>query len=106
MNDWFGAHNIEAGGMQGLGIMHCCSGNGSRALYAAFYDILSYDEAGNTLKVNLLLNRASKWADIDSHIPYKGQVNIKVKRPVNLSVRIPGWVNIDLENYNEKSIDL
>jgi hypothetical protein len=44
------------------------------------------------LKVNLLLNRASRWADVDSYIPYQGRVDIKIKKPVDLSVRIAEWV--------------
>ena len=43
------------------------------------------------LRVNLLLNHASPWADIDSYIPYTGRVDVKIKQPVDLSVRIPEW---------------
>ena len=72
------------------GIMHCCTGNAARAIYYAWKNILSFDN--NVLKVNLLLNRASQWADIDSHIPYKGQVDIKIKEPCDqVAVRIPEW---------------
>ena len=39
--------------------------------------------------MNLLLNRASPWADVDSYVPYAGQVDIRVKRPVTL--RVPEW---------------
>ena len=44
------------------------------------------------VRVNLLLNRPSAEADVDSHIPYTGQVYAKVKEPVHLSMRIPEWV--------------
>jgi hypothetical protein len=30
--------------------------------------------------------------DVDSHIPYEGQVDVRVKQPVDLLVRIPEWV--------------
>jgi hypothetical protein len=82
-NDWYVGH--------GSGIMHCCTGNGTRAIYYLWDHILTH-EKGN-LRVNLLLNRASPWADVDSHIPYAGQVDVKVKQPVNLSIRIPEWVS-------------
>jgi hypothetical protein len=82
MNDWYVGH--------GSGIMHCCTGNAGRTLYQAWKSILSRD-AGR-LRVNLLLNRASRWADVESYIPYEGQVDIKVKEPVDLAVRIPEWV--------------
>ena len=41
------------------------------------------------------MNRASPWVDIDSHIPYAGQVDLKLKKAVNLRVRIPGWVVLE-----------
>ena len=74
----------------GLGIMHCCTGNATRALYYIWEHMLSYDK--DTLSVNLLLNRPSPWADVHSHIPYAGQVDVLVKKPCQLQVRIPEWV--------------
>ena len=81
-NDWYVG--------QGDGIMHCCTGNGTRALYYVWENILHHHDG--KLRVNLLMNRASPWADVDSHIPYTGQVDVKIKEPVDLSVRIPEWV--------------
>ena len=75
---------------QGSGFMHCCTGNGARAIYYVWENILTY--AGGKLSVNLLLNRASAWADVDSHIPYTGRVDVRIKQPVDLSIRIPEWV--------------
>lgn len=85
-NDWQGNH--ERG--RPSSIMHCCTGNGTRTIYYIWENILDYDNG--KLKINLLLNRASKWADINSHIPYTGQVDVKLKQEVNLSIRIPEWV--------------
>jgi len=79
-NDWAGSL---------LGLNGCCTGNGNRAWYHIWENILHHDQG--KLRVNLLLNRASKWADVDSHIPYTGQVDVKVKQPVALSMRIPEW---------------
>jgi hypothetical protein len=62
----------------------------TRALYWVWHRSLTC--ADGKLKVNLLLNRASQWADVGSYIPYQGRVDIKVKQPVELSVRIPEWV--------------
>jgi len=81
-NDWYG--DVWEG------IMHCCTGNSTRAIYFIWEKILTFDSG--KLKVNLLLNRASPWADVDSHIPYTGQVDVKIKQPVDLSIRIPEWV--------------
>ena len=68
---------------------HCCTVNGAKVLYWIWDRILTH-EAGR-LDVNLLLNRASPWADVDSYVPYAGQVDIRVKRPVTLRVRLPEW---------------
>jgi hypothetical protein len=77
----------------GLGIMHCCTGNATRALYYIWEHILHHQPG--QLRVNLLLNRASSWADMDSHLPYVGQVDVKIKQPVDLSIRLPAWVTPD-----------
>jgi hypothetical protein len=71
----------------------CCNGNCSRALYYAWESILRYDQGRQELKVNLMLNRTSPWADVDSYIPYTGRVEIKAKRPLaSLKVRTANWV--------------
>jgi hypothetical protein len=80
-NDWV----VKAG------IMHCCTGNGNRALYYVWQGILE-NNAGE-LRVNLLLNRASAWADIYSYVPYSGRVDLKIKASSKrVLVRAPEWV--------------
>lgn len=90
-NDWYGGNvhpcAVTSGG---TAIQHCCTFRSATAIYNVWNNILQY-ESGN-LRLNLLLNRASKWADVDSYIPYEGRVDVKIKRPLNLSVRIPEWV--------------
>lgn len=71
--------------------MHCCTGNGTQALYYAWEAITRF-ENGSAV-VNLLLNRAAPWMDIDSYLPYEGKVVIKNKKAQRISVRIPQWVN-------------
>lgn len=85
---WPAANDFFNG--QGSGIMHCCTGNGTRALYYVWEHILTYQDGD--LRVNLLMNRPSRWADIHSYIPYQGQVDIHVKLGCRLKVRIPEWV--------------
>lgn len=82
-NDWYVGN--------GCGIMQCCTVNGAIGLYWIWERILRYKEG--KLKVNLLLNRASPWADVESYIPYQGKLDIKIKVPCQLSVRIPEWVS-------------
>ena len=85
VNEW---HIPEAG----PGIMTCCLGNCTRALYYTWEGMIDY--VGRRLQVHLLLNRASPWADIDSHLPYTGRVDIRVKQPCDrISVRAPEWVS-------------
>jgi hypothetical protein len=73
------------------GIMHCCTGNATRALYYVWENIV--EAKGEKLQVNLLLNRASAWADVHSFIPYEGRVNVKMKRSCpSVRVRAPEWV--------------
>ncbi len=91
VNDWVSQDDWGTGQHLGMTIMNCCSGSGARGLYIVWRDMVEYKEG--RLRVNLLLNRASKWADIDSFIPYTGRVDVKTKRKLkNLEIRIPQWV--------------
>jgi hypothetical protein len=74
-----------------MNVSSCCTANGARALYYAWRSILTKKD--NLLRINLLLNRASAWADIDSHIPYRGQVDVYMKQPMRLQIRIPFYVD-------------
>ena len=88
INDWYPDwHGLNVGRFGWTG---CCLGNGARAIYYGWEAIL--DHRDGVLSVNLLLNRASKWADVNSHLPYTGKADINVKQDTKLSVRIPEWV--------------
>jgi hypothetical protein len=72
-------------------IMHCCMGNGTRAMYYVWQNIVSHKD--DELRVNLLLNHASAWADVYSQIPYQGKVEIKMKKACrDVRVRVPEWI--------------
>ena len=77
----------------GVNTCGCCLGNGGRSLFYAWDSIL--ESKGEDLRVNLLLNRASPWADLNSYLPYEGKIVLKMKRPQNVLVRIPSWTNWD-----------
>jgi DUF1680 family protein len=84
---WAGANEYAAW----LGVQHCCTGNASRGLYYVWQHMV--DHSGDDLKVNLLLNRASPWADVYSYVPYQGQVDLKMKKVCRaVRVRAPEWV--------------
>ncbi len=87
-NDWW---------VQGPGIMHCCTGNAARTLYYLWQHAL--EQRDGCLRVHLLLNRASRWADVYSHIPYRGRVDVKVKKDLtSLLVHAPAWVETGSRN--------
>jgi DUF1680 family protein len=76
-----------------IGIQHCCTGNAARGLYYVWEHILDYRDG--KLKVNLLMNRASRWADVYSYIPYQGRVDLKMKESCRqVLVRAPEWVEM------------
>ena len=70
----------------------CCPGNANHALFYAWESIVRCDESGHAT-INLLLNRASRWLDIDSYLPCEGKVVIRNKTSKSLAVRIPRWVD-------------
>jgi hypothetical protein len=70
----------------------CCTGNGSLGFYYAWEGAVRH--ANGVTNVNLLLNRASRWVDVDSWLPYEGRVLITVKDTRSVAVRVPGWVDI------------
>lgn len=76
------------------GAMFCCSYNGFIGIYYAYDAIIRCDNNG-AAKVNLLLNRASPWLDVDSYQPYEGRVVIKNKTATSISVRIPRFAPLD-----------
>jgi hypothetical protein len=65
----------------------CCIASGPWGLYAVWHGITQFDKGVAT--VNMFLNRASPWLDIDSYLPYEGKVIIHNKQAHTLSVRIP-----------------
>ncbi|HZU88874.1 MAG TPA: hypothetical protein VE993_06420, partial [Stellaceae bacterium] len=50
---------------------------------------------GNEARVNFALNRAGKYLDVKSDLPYRGRIEIVLKRDLGpvaaLAVRVPGW---------------
>ena len=94
-NDWVSAEDWWGGDKHPIlsTVMNCCTSAGSRALYSVWRDMIDFMDG--TLRVHLLLNRASKWADIDSYVPYTGRTDIKIKQALKLEVRLPEWVRPD-----------
>ena len=69
----------------------CCNATCTQGLYFAWESIVRFAEGD--ARINLLLNRASPWLDIDSYLPYEGKVVIRNKQAKRALVRIPLWVD-------------
>jgi hypothetical protein len=84
----------------------CCSSRGEMGLFYVWDGMLQYSEG--VAQVNLLLNRASPWIDVDSYLPYEGKVVLKNKGAKTVYVRIPMWVNRTKVSckVNEKPVPL
>jgi hypothetical protein len=82
----------------------CCTGNCVPALYHVWDNIIRYQDG--SAQINLMLNRASPWMDIESHLPYAGKVVIRNKTASHISLRIPKWVDRDSLNcqINQTSV--
>jgi len=72
-------------------VMTCCVGNMAMHFYRVWRDMVDYDDKTKRFSVNLLMNRAAAQADVNSHIPYRGQVDVKLKTDCEVAMRIPEW---------------
>jgi len=69
----------------------CCNANCAYALYDAWSSIVTAENG--VAQVNLLMNRASPWLDVDSYLPYEGKVVLRNKTATTVYVRMPLWVH-------------
>lgn len=68
----------------------CCIGSGTRGLFMGWSNTIT--ENNGTVSVNFLLNRGSRWLDVNSHLPHEGRVELIIHRHVpKLLIRIPEW---------------
>jgi hypothetical protein len=74
------------------GIMHCCTGNGARSIYYIWNSAVDF--SSGELKVNLLFNHDTPQVSVRSHIPYRGQIDFKLKQACDqVLVHKPSWVS-------------
>jgi len=69
----------------------CCATHGNMGLFYAWAGALRHSDG--TVRVNLLLNRASPWVDVDSYLPYEGKVVLRNKTAREAFMRIPLWAD-------------
>lgn len=62
------------------------------AYYYAWHGITRFDHG--LAQVNLFLNRASPWMDVESYLPFEGKVILRNKQAEAVRVRIPAWVEL------------
>ena len=73
--------------------MGCCAAAGGRGLYLLWSNAAEIRR--NDVYVNMWLSSESEYIDINSEIPEKGKICIKVKKQCTLHVRIPEWLESD-----------
>lgn len=75
----------------GRGVMGDSTAWGSMTVYTLWKH--SITRSSDYLKVNMLFNRTSEWANVYSYIPYTGRVDVKIKDASiqKLYIRIPQW---------------
>lgn len=81
-------------GVKGRGhimdVQVCCVASGARGLFYGWNNIVT--EKRGRVSVNLLLNRATKWLDVESSLPYEGKVVLRIKQDIpDLVCRTPDW---------------
>jgi hypothetical protein len=67
----------------------------------ALYEVWAHtiDLQGSVAEINFDLNRAGRYLDVKSDLPYRGQVSIDMKREIGpiraIDLRIPSWADRD-----------
>lgn len=69
----------------------CCCTHGNMGMFYAWDGALRY--SNGLARVNLFLNRASPWLDVDSYLPYEGKVVLRNKAAREIWARLPIWVD-------------
>lgn len=72
-------------------VMHCCTGNMTRALYYAWEAAVRM--LGGVMDVNLLMNISNRHAEIRSYVPFSGRVEMTIKADCTLRLRLPDWAD-------------
>ena len=79
-------------------MMGCCHGHGTRGLYDLWHYAIT--RAENRVSVNLLFSRSTDDVAVKSHLPFKGQVDIRCRNDRRIRIRLPDYApseSIELE---------
>jgi hypothetical protein len=78
-------------GCSELGLEGCCTASAVRAFYLAWSHAIAV--SGSEVKINLMMSRRSEWLDTMSYQPWEDRFSVVVHKPVDVLIRIPGWLN-------------
>ena len=67
--------------------MGCCNAHGVHGLFLLWQHAVR--ATPSAVRVNLLFSRSTPWADVRSHLPREGRVEVTMRQRGALSVRIP-----------------
>jgi len=88
----FSTPNNATAILRGKAFSHpCCTLHSNMGIFYP-WDTAVRHSAG-TVRVNLLLNRASPWVGVESHLPYEGKRVVRNKTARKLLVRLPVWAD-------------
>ena len=73
--------------------MGCCNAHGVHGLFLLWQHAVRATPAA--VRVNLLFSRSTPWADVRSHLPRAGKVEVTMRQQGSLSVRMPDDVRRD-----------
>lgn len=68
----------------------CCCSQGVRGLFNAWNHVVTRD--GTQVSVNFLMNYGNEDLTVKSRLPHEGSVVVEPNRPLDLRVRVPGFV--------------
>ncbi|MFH2068116.1 MAG: hypothetical protein ABII89_01460 [Candidatus Omnitrophota bacterium] len=88
---WCGVNDFISDNIAARHLMNCCGPSGVKTLYLVWQNIISWQD--KTLSINMLLPRNSRYANIISHEPRKGKLEIVLRQNCRLQILIPEWVN-------------
>ena len=67
--------------------MGCCNAHGVHGLYLLWHHAVH--AAGTAVRVDMLFDRSTPWADVRSHLPRDGAVEVVMRQGGSLAVRTP-----------------
>ena len=87
----------------------CCPGWGARTLGLLLNNIVKED--GDRVEVNLPFDRITEKVEVKSHLPFEGRIEVKARKPMDLFVRIPDWVEharaeVSINGKNQDKVGL